>query len=137
MSIAFEPETEPRQSGSPLKLLGMLALGLVVGAGGVWLFGLRHAPPVAAAPEPARQLYHCPMHPQVVQDHPGHCPLCGMELVPNRVAEPSTGKGKILFYRSPMDPKVTSPTPKKDDMGMDYVPVYESDVAGQAPPVAG
>ena len=33
----------------------------------------------AAAPT-----YTCPMHPQIVQDHPGTCPLCGMELVPAR-----------------------------------------------------
>ena len=31
---------------------------------------------------------------------------------------------KILFYRNPMNPAITSPTPAKDDMGMDYVPVY-------------
>jgi Cu(I)/Ag(I) efflux system membrane fusion protein len=31
---------------------------------------------------------------------------------------------KILFYRSPMNPSVTSPTPAKDSMGMDYVAVY-------------
>jgi Cu(I)/Ag(I) efflux system membrane fusion protein len=29
-----------------------------------------------------------------------------------------------LFYRSPMNPEVTSPVPAKDSMGMDYVPVY-------------
>ena len=29
----------------------------------------------------ASVLYHCPMHPQVVQDHPGECPICGMTLV--------------------------------------------------------
>ena len=29
-----------------------------------------------------RQKYTCPMHPQVVQDEPGKCPLCGMTLVP-------------------------------------------------------
>ena len=25
--------------------------------------------------------YTCPMHPEVVQDKPGKCPKCGMELV--------------------------------------------------------
>ncbi len=25
--------------------------------------------------------YQCPMHPQVIQDHPGNCPICGMRLV--------------------------------------------------------
>lgn len=29
-----------------------------------------------------RQLYTCPMHPQVVQDQPGQCPICSMTLVP-------------------------------------------------------
>jgi Cu(I)/Ag(I) efflux system membrane fusion protein len=31
---------------------------------------------------------------------------------------------KPLFYRHPMNPSVTSPTPSKDEMGMDFVPVY-------------
>ena len=29
-----------------------------------------------------------------------------------------------LFYRHPMNPEITSPIPKKDEMGMDFVPVY-------------
>lgn len=29
-----------------------------------------------------KQTYTCPMHPQIVQDKPGTCPICGMELVP-------------------------------------------------------
>ena len=32
---------------------------------------------------------------------------------------------KVLYYRNPMGLPDTSPTPKKDPMGMDYVPVYE------------
>lgn len=38
---------------------------------------------------------------------------------------------KILFYRSPMNPAVTSPVPAKDAMEMDYLPVYaDADAAG-------
>jgi membrane fusion protein, copper/silver efflux system len=29
----------------------------------------------------ASTTYYCPMHPQIVQDHPGECPICGMTLV--------------------------------------------------------
>ncbi|HUZ30609.1 MAG TPA: efflux RND transporter periplasmic adaptor subunit [Xanthobacteraceae bacterium] len=39
----------------------------------------------------------------------------------------SKGKGKILYYRNPMGLPDTSPVPKKDSMGMDYIPVYEND----------
>lgn len=39
---------------------------------------------------------------------------------------------KILYYRNPMGQPDTSPAPKKDPMGMDYVPVYEGDETGGA-----
>ncbi|MBI5400455.1 efflux RND transporter periplasmic adaptor subunit [Candidatus Saganbacteria bacterium] len=35
---------------------------------------------------------------------------------------------KILFYRNPMNPAITSPVPMKDEMGMDYVPVYKKEI---------
>jgi len=38
-----------------------------------------------------------------------------------------TEKNKILFYRNPMNPAITSPVPAKDEMGMDYIPVYAND----------
>ncbi len=46
-----------------------------------------HAPDAAArAPAPAEAapgtVYTCPMHPEIRQDHPGHCPKCGMSLEP-------------------------------------------------------
>lgn len=48
-------------------------------------------------------------------------------------AKPATGTAqaerKVLYYRNPMGLPDTSPTPKQDAMGMDYVPVYEGDVA--------
>lgn len=44
--------------------------------------GTNSAPtPGSAAP---RTLYTCLMHPEVIQDHPGNCPMCGMALVPKR-----------------------------------------------------
>lgn len=36
-------------------------------------------------------------------------------------------KGRILYYRNPMGLPDTSPMPKKDSMGMDYLPVYEGE----------
>jgi Cu(I)/Ag(I) efflux system membrane fusion protein len=46
------------------------------------------------------------------------------------VAAPATAVAtdrKIRFYRNPMGLPDTSPTPKKDSMGMDYIPVYEGE----------
>src|ERR671925_260281 len=37
------------------------------------------------------------------------------------------GSRKILYYRNPMGLPDTSPSPKKDWMGMDYIPVYEGE----------
>ena len=30
-------------------------------------------------------IYTCPMHPQIEQDRPGHCPICGMTLEPKTI----------------------------------------------------
>ncbi len=42
------------------------------------------------------------------------------------------GERKILYYRNPMGLPDTSPVPKKDSMGMDYIPVYADDNPGDA-----
>ncbi len=66
----------------PLVLLLLLLLlattgGLACGSG-----------PAAqtASPAAAVGLYTCGMHPEVVQEGPGQCPICGMDLVPLREA---------------------------------------------------
>lgn len=52
--------------------------------------------------------------------------LLGTRSVPESAATANdTETRKVLFYRSPMSPSVTSPVPTKDAMGMDYIPVYE------------
>ncbi len=38
--------------------------------------------PAPAGAAPGATLYTCPMHPEIVQDHPGRCPICGMHLEP-------------------------------------------------------
>jgi membrane fusion protein, copper/silver efflux system len=50
------------------------------------------------------------------------------EEKPAEVAAAKGGeRGRIRFYRNPMGLPDTSPTPKKDSMGMDYLPVYEGE----------
>ena len=39
-------------------------------------------------------------------------------------SQPAKGERTILYYRNPMGLPDTSPVPKKDTMGMDYIPVY-------------
>jgi hypothetical protein len=60
-----------------LSILGLLVLGVVALAGGVLYATTARAPGSAQ-----KQLYRCPMHPQVVKETEGKCPICGMNLVP-------------------------------------------------------
>jgi Cu(I)/Ag(I) efflux system membrane fusion protein len=89
------------------------------------------------------QKYTCAMHRSLISDRAGDCPICGMKLVPidathsaistATAAEPK----KPLLYRNPMNPADTSPVPKKDPMGMDYVPVYPEDIQSAGKGAAG
>ncbi len=49
---------------------------------------------------------------------------------------PATKQRKLLYYRNPMGLADTSPTPKKDTMGMDYTPVYEGEDDDNGEPAA-
>lgn len=77
----------------------------------------------------AEELWTCPMHPDFLESEQGSCPICGMDLVPveGGPADDEGGEREILFYRNPMDPGITSPVPRKDDMDMAYVPVYSDE----------
>ena len=47
-------------------------------------------------PVPKGTLYTCPMHPEVVSDHPGDCPKCGMALEPMGVPAADEGPNPEL-----------------------------------------
>lgn len=64
-----------RPFAAALVVGGALALGAAAGI--FWQSRRGPSTPIAAA----RDLYHCPMHPTIVSDRPGDCPICGMRLV--------------------------------------------------------
>jgi Cu(I)/Ag(I) efflux system membrane fusion protein len=45
-------------------------------------------------------------------------------------AAPGQGGKRVLYYRNPMGLPDTSPVPKKDSMGMEYIPVHEGEDDG-------
>jgi Cu(I)/Ag(I) efflux system membrane fusion protein len=55
--------------------------------------------------------------------------IAGAKAAPvaSATAPTAAAKPRILYYRNPMGLPDTSPVPKKDQMGMDYVPVYEGE----------
>ena len=66
-----------------LKALLVVAVLSALTAVGVTLIVARASAPVDhdSAGAMAKEQYQCPMHPSIVQDHPGECPICGMKLV--------------------------------------------------------
>ena len=123
------------------KIITQILLVLVaVGAGGAgtyyWMMkgGMHGSHEMGAKGMVAEEekQYTCPMHPFVVTDQTGACPICGMTLVPVKSASKATGavsgetkERKIVYWVAPMDPNYRSDEPGKSPMGMDLVPVYE------------
>ncbi|MDD4954542.1 MAG: efflux RND transporter periplasmic adaptor subunit [Candidatus Omnitrophica bacterium] len=76
------------------------------------------------------------------------CPVCGEIIGTENGKAVETGKAseaqlpektgagkkerKIIYYRNPMNPQETSQVPMKDSMGMDYIPVYESETGANS-----
>jgi Cu(I)/Ag(I) efflux system membrane fusion protein len=119
----------------------LMAAGLGA-AGGYWAASER--PASDAAPREKKPLfYRHPMNPSVSSPVPAKDEM-GMDYVPvyehesapptgqaGNASEETSGKKprKILYYRNPMGLPDTSPVPKKDSMGMDYLPVYADEAA--------
>jgi RND family efflux transporter MFP subunit len=111
------------------------AVFAAVAAAGLYLVvrqqaGHPHGTESAAQGE--KTLYTCGMHPNVIQDEPGNCPICEMKLTPIRRSTGPTASGEpsIKYYQSTLIPGEISDTPGKDSMGMDMVPVYEDTPPG-------
>lgn len=56
-------------------------------------------PDAVVAPALAQDIsadrYHCPMHPTIIQDRKGDCPICGMKLVPFKEPPRSTAPAAV------------------------------------------
>lgn len=70
-------------------------------------------------------------HQTALDDHAGHD-----HGEPRSANASPGGERRILFYRNPMGLPDTSPVPKKDSMGMDYVPVYADEAGADGTSVA-
>jgi len=70
--------------------------------------------------------YQCPMHPDIVKNSQGSCPVCGMqlELIDQQEVNKSEEK-KLLYWVAPMDANYRRDKPGKSPMGMDLIPIYE------------
>jgi RND family efflux transporter MFP subunit len=122
-----------------------IVIAALVFASGFLYRGTRGGPPEVGAPEQQATRYHCPMHPAMVADRPGDCPICGMRLVPMEAATDSKAEPlpaapasrKKVIYRSTMNPNEVSDKPGKDSMGMEMVPVDVEERPSDAARVEG
>ena len=81
-SVENESADTARTPPPGARLMAVVRWGIVlatalVACGTIWHFAGTHDAGAAVG-----QRYYCPMHPAVVQDHPGQCPICSMTLVP-------------------------------------------------------
>lgn len=130
------------------RTLVILALGAGLGAvAGYWFAqgpwpapGAAHVASAAVATERQILYYRAPDNAPVWSSAPKrdergrpYVPVYDDEEpsfdTPKPKAQANAGARKILYYRNPMGLPDTSPVPKKDGMGMDYIPVYEGDDA--------
>lgn len=112
-----------------LKYVTTICVSLIVGFGvGNWLLSA----PADTHEHAQGGTYRCPMHPSVVSDRPGSCPVCGMDMVKDRTESSinsEIGEREILYWRAPMDPSFTADAPGKSPMGIDLVPVYADELS--------
>ena len=108
-------------------LWAVAGAALVLGIG--LASGLIHVGDSSPEAEGGRRLWTCGMHPEVIQDEPGLCPICHMELTPmgeEPVAsqEPASGGSANGLWTCPMHSMIKEPEPGACPIcAMDLVPV--------------
>ncbi|MBU4484288.1 efflux RND transporter periplasmic adaptor subunit [bacterium] len=122
-------------SKNKIYIVGVIGALILVSVGIVFFLTTDKSTTMIQGSEEETVLYYtCGMHPSVnvspdeYEKGSVNCPICNMKLVPvykEEKTEKGDTKRKVLFYRNPMNPEITSSVPTKDEMGMDYVPVYE------------
>lgn len=126
-----------------LRLLATIVLGTGIGLGGYWLIDTSPSPLhshfTAAAANRMPLYYRDPSgapawsaSPRTDDRGRDYLPVYDDDQAapePARPKQHADSSRRILYYRNPMGLPDTSATPKKDPMGMDYVPVYEGDEA--------
>jgi Cu(I)/Ag(I) efflux system membrane fusion protein len=131
---------------------GMLALAaiLAAGAGAYWLgrdggrlhdfvtsttlaqtAGHQHSQPIIYYRDPDNKPLYS-LEPKQTPDGRAYRAVLATEDInfdnaEKTAAQAQPGNRRILYYRNPMGLPDTSPVPKKDSMGMDYIPVYEDE----------
>lgn len=100
------------------RLLAGAAL-VLFGVGIGWIVAIRPGGRAADTPPMAEttQLWTCGMHPQVLQDHPGSCPICHMALTPVRTAGGPAAGSDIPANAVLIDPVIVQ------NMGLRLAPV--------------
>ncbi len=148
-SPSAEPMPEGEEAAPPgVRTMALVRWGLValmaVAAVGAWVHYAGRAPRSSQA----ATAYQCPMHPSVIQDRPGECPICGMDLVKvepgarKAAAAPAAPAGEAAAqgkYWCPMHPEVTSDDPEarcEKCGGMKLVPREPAPAAAAASPSA-
>ena len=110
------PEPPPRgvrAMGVARWLLVFLAASAAVWTWASYVGGQRaHADPMSRQKSTTR--YQCPMHPQIVSDEPGECPICHMTLRPMAAEQGSSSPALEPASAIPQTGRVTSRPPAPD-----------------------
>jgi len=82
----------------------LVVIILAAAAGGGWFLWQKQQPGKADDQKAAqgKQLYTCPMHPFIIKDKPGTCPICAMELI-KKVDGDASGGAQTAEQRQQAD----------------------------------